>query len=256
VAAEQGSDPDRMLALLWRHHRPVAERPAGPGRPPRLSLDDVVRAGIGLADADDLAGVTMARVAKALDVGTMTLYSYVRSKAELVELMVDEVLVEQALPGPGEPRPGPWREQVALYAERVLDAYRRHPWLRHALTTRPPAGPGTLAEREYVLSTLTDLGLAPDRAPLAATSIMTLIGAAARLEAEESELQRTSGQSVDAWWTDRGALWEQYFDVERHPAMTAIWTAGGYHRTPVGEAAAVRVYGLDRLLDGIAAAAG
>ncbi len=250
---DQGGDPDRVLALLWRRHRPLPERPAGPGRPPRLSVDGLVRAAVDLADADGLAKLTMSRVAAALDVGTMTLYSYVRAKAELVELMVDEVLTDRALPGPGEPRPGPWREQVDLYADRTLAMYRRHPWMRHVPAARPPAGPGTMAEREYVLSTLTGLDLSPTQRNLAALAISTFVRSAAMVEVEDEELERTSGQSGDAWWAARGSLWEDYFDVERHPSMTAVCNAGGFEQTSCEQTAGARSYGLDRLLAGIEA---
>jgi AcrR family transcriptional regulator len=248
---DQASDPDRVLALLWRRHHPLPERPTGPGRPPRLSVDALVRTAVRLADADGLAKLTMSRVAAALDVGTMTLYSYVRAKSELVELMVDEVLTDRALPGPGEPRPEPWREQVALYAERSLAMYRQHPWLRHVSTARPPAGPGTMAEREYVLSTLAGLGLAPVAQNLAALAISTFVRAAAMVEVEGEELERTSGQSGDAWWAARGALWEEYFDVERHPTMAMLWNTGGFVQDTCEQTAGARTYGLDRLLDGI-----
>jgi AcrR family transcriptional regulator len=219
-------------------------------------VDALVSAAMGLADTDGLAGITMGRVAAALGVGTMTLYSYVRSKAELVDLMVDEALTEQALPGPGEPRPGPWREQVALYADRTLAMYRRHPWLLHVSAARPPAGPGLMAEREYVLSTLAGLGLSAERRNLAALSISTFVRAAASAEVEDEEVERTSGQSGDAWWTEHGALWEEYFDVERHPAMTEVWNAGGFDLGACEQANAAHAYGLARLLDGIEAAAG
>jgi AcrR family transcriptional regulator len=245
-------DAERLLALLWRRHTPLAGRAPGPGRPPRLSVDELVRAAVAAADAGGLDGVTMARVARDLGVGTMTLYSYVRSKSELVELMVDEVIGELALPGPGEPRPAPWRAQVELYADRVLAVHRRHPWLLAVPATRPPAGPGVLAEREYVLSTLAGLGLEADRLPLAATAIGTFVRAAVALEVEDAELERTSGQSTDAWWTERGAMWDTWFDADRHPTMTAVWNAGGFTRGTVEQAAAARHYGLHRLLDGIA----
>lgn len=245
------TDPERLLALLWRRRNPLPGRPAGPGRPPRLSVDALVAGAVAAADADGLDGVTMARVARDLGVGTMTLYSYVRSKAELVELMVDEAYAGQALPGPGEPRPASWRAQVELYADRVLDMYRRHPWLRHVPASRPPAGPGVLAEREYVLSTVAALGLAADRLNPAALAISTFVRATAAAEAEDIELERASGQSGDAWWAARGALWGDWFDVARHPTTTAVWQAGGFGAARE-QAADARRYGLDRLLDGIA----
>jgi AcrR family transcriptional regulator len=245
------TDPDRQLALLWRRHRPLPARSAGPGRPPRLTVDELVAAAIALADAEGLDGITMGRVATALEVGTMTLYSYVKAKAELVELMVDQVLVERGLPGPGEPRPGPWREQVRLFAERTLALYRRHPWLRHVSAVRPPAGPGAMAEREYVLSTLTGLDLTPEQRNLASQAIMTYVRSAAALEVDDEETERLSGQSGDAWWTARSAVWEVYFDVERHPSMNEVWHGGGFDRGAGEQAAAAHAYGLERLLDGI-----
>ena len=93
------TDPDRILPLLWRHKN---ARKATTGRPPRLSVDQVVAAGIAVADEEGLAAASMARVAARLGVATMTLYTYVPSRAELAELMVDEVLGSRRLPGPGE----------------------------------------------------------------------------------------------------------------------------------------------------------
>jgi AcrR family transcriptional regulator len=245
------SDPRRQLALLWRRQKPLPERPTGPGRPPRLSVDELVAAAVRLADADGLAKLTMGRVAAALDVGTMTLYSYVGAKADLVELMVDEVLLARALPGPGEPRPGPWREQVALFAERTLAAHRAHPWLRHVPAARPPAGPGTMAEREYVLSTLTGLDLLPVQRNLAALAIAAYVRSTVALQVEDEELHRETGLTGDQWWGERGSLWEDYFDVDRHPSMTAVWNAGGFEDDARGQLLGTGTYGLDRLLDGI-----
>ena len=114
--------PDKTLALLWRnHHQPAAgefadgaARKRGAGRRPSLNVDDVVRAGIQLADDQGLAAASMGGLAKELGVGTMTLYTYVPSKDELLDLMVDQVLGERELPGPGAARPEDWREQVEI----------------------------------------------------------------------------------------------------------------------------------------------
>jgi AcrR family transcriptional regulator len=111
------------------------------------------------ADAEGLAAASMGRLAGTLGVGTMTLYTYVKSRAELVDLMVDQTLRMRALPGPGEARPAGWRAQVELFGERTRSVYRAHPWLAQASRMRPPIGPGTIAESEYVLSTVRQVGL-------------------------------------------------------------------------------------------------
>jgi AcrR family transcriptional regulator len=240
------TDPDRILPLLWRHG---TARRAATGRPPRLSVDQVVAAGIAIADQDGLAAASMARVAARLEVATMTLYTYVPSRAELVELMVDEVLAARRLPGPDEERPAHWRDQIQLYADRTVAMYRDHPWLCQVSRVRPPLGPGMLRESEYVLSTLGGLPV-PSR-NTAAVTITMFVTAAARQEGENAQLRRASGQSNDTWWSQRGQLWEDWFDVEQHPAMTELWNAGGFDRGPDQQAADAFAYGLRLLLDGI-----
>lgn len=244
------SDPDRLLPLLWRKRRPTSPQL---GRRPRLSVDAVLDAAIALADAEGLQVLSMNRLATALSVGTMTLYTYVPSKGELIDLMVDEVLSERELPGPGEPRPDGWRSQLDLYVELTRAMYRTHPWLRQVSTIRPPIGPGMLAESEYVLSTLADIGLTPTEMDAAAYAITLFVNSAAQLEAESEQLERATHQSNDSWWQDRMTLWEDYFDVERHPTMTQIWNSGGFNKGTAEGAAAGREFGFQRLLDGIEA---
>ena len=68
------------------------------GPKPRISLPDVVAAGVAIADAGGLAALSMRKVAGRLGVGPMSLYTYVPGRSELVELMIDHVYGEHALP--------------------------------------------------------------------------------------------------------------------------------------------------------------
>lgn len=242
------SDPARILPLLWRHDG--GGKRATTGRPARLSVDAVVSAAIGLADAEGLAAASMGRLATALRVGTMTLYTYVKSRSDLLDLMVDQVLLERALPGPGHARPEGWRAQVELFGERTRAVYRAHPWLAQVSRMRPPIGPGTIAESEYVLSVVTQTGLPLERVSTAATVIAGFVTAAAHRDAEAELLRRATGESNDTWWLSRSELWE-WFDQARFPTMTRVWNAGGYQRSPDQEAEESYRYGLSLLLDGI-----
>ncbi|MEU7783006.1 MULTISPECIES: TetR/AcrR family transcriptional regulator [unclassified Amycolatopsis] len=245
---------DRTLALLWRARGGTSEPTRG--RKPTLTVERIVAAAIGVADADGLAAASMHRVAKELGAGTMTLYTYVPGKAELVDLMVDDVLVERRLPGPGEPRSGDWREQVALYAERTRAAYRAHPWLCEVSRVRPPLGPGQLAGQEYLLSIVDALGLAPRQAVAAANAIGTYVDANAALGAENTSLERSTGQSTEAWWHQRSSFWEDYFVVDAHPAMNRIWLGGGFDQSAEAQGEKAYEFGLNRMLDGIEALVG
>ncbi|EOD59839.1 TetR/AcrR family transcriptional regulator [Amycolatopsis vancoresmycina] len=251
VERSGAEDIDRTLALLWRARGGTPEPTRG--RRPTLTIERIVAAAVAVADADGLAAASMHRVAKELGAGTMTLYTYVPGKAELVDLMVDDVLVGRRLPGPGEPRPGDWRAQVALYAERTRQAYREHPWLCEVSRVRPPLGPGQLAGQEYLLSIMDALGLPPREAVAAANGIGTYVDANAALDAENTRLERSTGQSTEAWWHQRSSFWENYFVVDAHPAMNRIWLGGGFDQGAKAQGDTAYEFGLNRMLDGIQA---
>ncbi|MBB5856623.1 TetR/AcrR family transcriptional regulator [Amycolatopsis umgeniensis] len=244
-------DVERSLDLLWRD-RGDARQPTR-GRKPKLTLDQVISTAVALADGAGEATVSMSQIAKELDVGTMTLYTYVPGKTELLDLMVDSVLAARDLPGPGDPRPDGWREQVRLYAERTLAVFRAHPWLRSTSMVRPVLGPGLMAGQEYLIAAVSDIGLAPRKAAAAANSIEIYVQANAALSAETAQVEQETGQSTDAWWGQRSVFWEKYFDVERHPAMTRIWESGGYEAETCEAADESFTFGLERMLDGIEA---
>ncbi len=247
------TDPNRVLPLLWRRTAPPA--PARTGRKPRLSLDAVIAAAVAVADTEGLEAASMARVAARLGVATMTLYTYVPSRAELVDLMIDEVLEGRNLPGDAASRKD-WRRLLLRYADSTLTMYREHPWLSQVPSVRPPLGPGTFREREYVLAAVAAAGVPLARVNEAAVALTMFVTSAARQEGENVLLRRATGKSTDAWWVERGQFWEDWFDVERHPTMTRLWEADAYGGGTEEQAAAAFGYGLRLLLDGIADAAG
>src|SRR6186997_2079432 len=104
--ASSAGDPARTLELLWR------ESPAGgTRRGPRqgLTVDRIAAAAVELADAEGVQAVTMRRVAQALGVAPMSLYTYVPGKAELLDLMLDTVYAEMARTDLSDK---PWRIRV------------------------------------------------------------------------------------------------------------------------------------------------
>jgi AcrR family transcriptional regulator len=83
----------------------------------------------------------MRRVAAELDVGTMSLYTHVPGKGELVDLMLDGVLGE-LYPDDEVPAGGGWRDRLEAVARANWQFFLRHPWAVHLATGRPPLGPG------------------------------------------------------------------------------------------------------------------
>ena len=98
----------RYLQLLW-DRAPGGRRGPKPGR----TIQEIGAAGVVVADRDGLDGVSMKSVAAELGMTPMSLYRYVDSKEQLLEVMLD------AAYGPADlsiVSSGPWRERLARCA--------------------------------------------------------------------------------------------------------------------------------------------
>jgi len=127
-----------MPHLIWHHPEP-------PGRKNALTRAAVVRTAIELADTGGVAALTMRAVADALGVSTpMSLYRYVLNKDGLVDLMLDEVSAEVAVPA--EPS-GDWRADLRGLATSLWAMIGRHRWYAELVDSRPPFGPDPAARR-------------------------------------------------------------------------------------------------------------
>jgi len=67
-------------------------------RRPKHTREQIAATALAIADAEGIEAVTMRRIAAELGAGTMTLYHYVASKAELTALMLDAIMAEQLAP--------------------------------------------------------------------------------------------------------------------------------------------------------------
>lgn len=124
-------------------------------RKPRFSRDDIADAAIRIADAEGFDAVSMRRIAAEIDAGTMTLYHYIRTKDELLSLIIDAFMDEVALPT-GTVLPGSWRDALTLIARRSRDAIRRHPWM-FDISDDPSLGPNGVRHFDQSLQALASL---------------------------------------------------------------------------------------------------
>jgi AcrR family transcriptional regulator len=135
AAAALGRVAAHLDALdLWTRSEPGA-------RKPRLGRAELASVAIRVADTEGIEAVSMRRIATELDVGTMTLYHYVRTKDELLALMVDELLDEVVVPA--AELPTDWRAAMTAIARRTRDALRRHPWV-FDIAGDPTIGPNAM----------------------------------------------------------------------------------------------------------------
>jgi len=240
-----GGDPARTLALLWGV-APAKRRGPRPG----LTVGAIVRAAVETADRDGLAEVSMRRLAGALGVGPMSLYTYVPGRAELLDLMLDAVYA--AMPRAPWGAVG-WRERVTAVARDNRELYERHPWAAAVGTSRPPLGPGQLAKYDHELRALTDTGLDDVELDAALTFVLDFVRSHARAAQDVRAARGASGQSDEEWWEAFGPLLSRVLDPDAYPTAARVGTAAGAAQDAAYDPDAAWAFGLERVLDGLGA---
>jgi AcrR family transcriptional regulator len=90
-----------------------------------------------VADAEGPDAISMRRIARELGAGVMSLYWYVGSKEELLDLMLESIEAEVEAPEAS----GDWRADLTTFAHRIRAGMRQHPWALEFIGSRPPTGP-------------------------------------------------------------------------------------------------------------------
>jgi AcrR family transcriptional regulator len=243
-------DPARSLALLWG----TQQRP-NRGPKPGLSVERIVHAAIELADAEGLAALSMRRVANQLGVGTMSLYTYVPGKAELLDVMLDTVLGEVVA---GEEREvDGWRARLEQRARSYWALYRRHPWALQVSGARALLGPNETALFDSALHAVAGIGLGAGEMVLVVSLVGGYARGAAQGAVEAADAARLTGVTDDQWWQAHEGILDKYYDATRFPTVTAVQQAGGFDPPEGGldynlqHAVDSFEFGLQRVLDGI-----
>jgi len=234
-------DPVRSMALLWRGPEGATGR-AG------LSVDRIVTTATEIADAEGIGALSMRKVADKLGVGAMSLYTYVPGKAELIDLMLDQVLAETDRTVVD----GGWRPRLEHVARENLALARRHPWVLQVATSRPVLGPNLIAKYDFELSALDGIGLADTEIDTLLSAVLAYVNGAGHAVVDAQQAAAHTGQTDDQWWDAQAPLLEKVFDAARFPVAARVGQAAG-EAYGAGDPAYAFEFGLQRLLDGIAA---
>jgi AcrR family transcriptional regulator len=122
----------------------------GGGRPAQRSREEITAAAIAIADQDGLDAVSMRAVAAALGTGAASLYRYIESREDLLDLMADAAGAEYQFAEPT----GDWLADLIGIGQQARLIMRRHPWLATLVIARPVLGPNGLVLLERVLGLL------------------------------------------------------------------------------------------------------
>jgi AcrR family transcriptional regulator len=127
-------------------------------RRPPLSRARVLEAALELVDREGVEALSMRRLGRALGVEAMSLYSYVESKDDLIEGVIEQVFRKMPLVAPG---PEPWPDRLRHYASIYRQVLLDHPNTISLVSRRPLTNEGVVSFIDSALGELAALGLPP-----------------------------------------------------------------------------------------------
>jgi AcrR family transcriptional regulator len=211
----------------------ITSRRSRPAKAP-LSRELIVATALDILERDGLAGLSLRRVAAALDTGAASLYVYLANLNELHALMLDQAL---AAVKPPQARGLPWRDRLRAFLLSYLRVlYERQGLAQLALSTMA-TGPNALRIWEALLGLLKEGGAGDVKAAWGA-DLLTLYATAT---AAEKNNWRTSGLGPEGL---KNAL--SGVSAEEFPLVYALKDT-----MLAGDAELRTAWALDIIIDGI-----
>jgi len=212
------TEKSSQVGLIWERLRQSAR-----SAQPALNRDQIIHAAIVIADTEGAQAITMRRIAAELGAAAMSLYRHVFSKEDLLDLMLDHVFGEIALP---EQPSGDWRTDLRRLAYATRSVFTAHPWLIPLLTSRPNIGPNYLRWFEFSLAAVADLGFDI----MTMTQIVSMLGgyvtAVVGYEAAEEENTRRTGLTEEDKRMYATPYVQEIIASGRYPNFARFFTAG------------------------------
>jgi AcrR family transcriptional regulator len=232
--------PQQLVDLLWRRHPDAL---GGGARGPRAkhSISEVVEQAVALADRSGLDSVTIRALADSLSISTMSVYTHVNSRDDLLVLMVDTVYGAMALPYFG--RAG-WRTRLRRTAETNLALLTAHPWLLQVKDPRTALGPGTIAKYDHELHIFDGTSLEDLHRDAALSFLLDFVGS-------NANWQLTAAEDFGGVWAETADRLGRYIG-DGYPLAQRIGQAAGQSMGAPYSAAQAWKFGLDRVIAGLA----
>ncbi|MFE6767782.1 TetR/AcrR family transcriptional regulator C-terminal domain-containing protein [Streptomyces fimicarius] len=172
AGSASGADraPDTVRTSVWLDRRTPSrsrrsESPAG------LDRNRITEASVRLLDADGLAKFSMRRLAAELDVTAMSLYWYVDTKDDLLELALDSVYAEIAPPREADD----WRDRLRDLARSYRELLVRHIWISPLAGTFLNIGPNSMLFSYAVQDIVRATGLPLERQTGALSAVFQFV---------------------------------------------------------------------------------
>ncbi|MFE2165958.1 TetR/AcrR family transcriptional regulator [Streptomyces sp. NPDC059447] len=238
MAAETKPQP---IPSVWTRRPREAEQPA-------LSRDAIVREAIVMLDAEGIEALSMRKLAARLNAGATSLYRHVATKDELMELAVDEVFGEMAVPSPGS---ADWRTSATEAAGSFRATALNHPWLSSVLGQAGLAylGPNLMSYSSRLATLFVEAGF--PEPPRAIESLLAYVIGMSTTEAAWLTTVARSGETEAGLIARLMPAAQQA--AEGHDHLTESYAEAATDVSdPVARRDAKFAYGLEVMLDGLA----
>src|ERR1700722_5429105 len=178
-----------------RHEGPKAsstwDATAQEGDDSGLTRERIVAAGIAIADQDGLARVSVRRIAAQLDASPMSLYHYVPSKRDLLNLMLDAANRNFGWPAKTITD---WRGVLCHFAWESRRCLKQHPWVNQLRASDPEYGPESIRILEWLLTSLSRVGLDVRTAIRVIGVLFVFVNGSVAAESSGSSASKSAGR--------------------------------------------------------------
>jgi AcrR family transcriptional regulator len=193
-----------------------------------LSQEQIVLAAIKVADVEGLGSVSMRRVANELQAGAMSLYRYVSTKDDLLDLMLDEVMGEVVadVPEGMSIASGDLRHDLERMGHGLRAQIHRHPWLPQLMSGRPAFGPNMVHCVEIAMSVFDGMELDADTTMNAIGVMNAFVYGFVQQELAEKEMQRQTGLSEQEWRARMAPYIQRLLETGKYPRLQKVIVEG------------------------------
>ncbi|MCC3766863.1 TetR/AcrR family transcriptional regulator [Streptomyces sp. UNOC14_S4] len=204
MASSKRGGAEKAQTSVWLEGgKPAPKRKAGTDSGGgALDLERIVTETVRLLDAEGLAKFSMRRLAAALGVTAMSVYWYVDTKDDLLEIALDEVHREMVVPdtAAASDETADWRAQMRVLALEYRKLLSGHPWVAQLLGQYLNIGPRSMEFSNVALAVIKRSGLPFDDVTGALGAVFQFVFGFCSIEGQFKERCRATGETEDEYF--------------------------------------------------------
>lgn len=160
-----------------------------------LTRDQVLAAALKMLDEDGIDGLSMRKLASALNVEAMSLYNHIKDKRDLLDGLCNLVLAQIELPGTSLP----WIQRLEAFAINLYEGLLQHPAIVLILASEEgrPTDMRVIQGMESLIAILSESGLNPQHQVSAYRGLLAMCFGF--VLAHTQGLRRSKAQAQAAW---------------------------------------------------------